>query len=189
MTSKHVTGAVVGLALLAASCGADGSESTATGSTSTTQVDGAAVETTAQPATSSAASEATTTTEQVVEEPTDQDDSAGTATAEPTFAEDFPDIIAAQATREDAGTWRFDVTVSSPYDTPQRYADAWRVLDQDGNELGIRVLTHDHANEQPFTRSQTGIEIPDDVTEVTVQGRDLSNGWGGGELTVTLPAS
>ena len=91
-----------------------------------------------------------------------------------------------QATQDDSGSWRFDVTVSSPYDTPQRYADAWRVIDPDGNELGIRVLAHDHANEQPFTRSQTGIEIADDISEVTVQGRDRSNGWGGGELVVAL---
>ncbi len=114
---------------------------------------------------------------------------AGTTSTTPSLSDDFPDIIAVQATPEDGGTWRFDVTVSSPYDTPQRYADAWRVLDPDGNELGIRVLTHDHANEQPFTRSQTGISIPDEVTTVTVQGRDQANGWGGGELVVTLPTS
>ena len=110
----------------------------------------------------------------------------GSAAGEATFGEDFPDIIAVQATQDDSGSWRFDVTVSSPYDTPQRYADAWRVVDPDGNELGIRVLAHDHANEQPFTRSQTGIEIADDISEVTVQGRDRSNGWGGGELVVAL---
>jgi len=121
--------------------------------------------------------------------PENTDDIAGAASTTPSLSVDFPDIIAVQATREDAGTWRFDVTVSSPYDTPERYADAWRVLDPDGNELGIRVLTHDHANEQPFTRSQGGIAIPDNVTEVTVQGRDQANGWGGGELVVPLPSS
>jgi len=111
---------------------------------------------------------------------------AGSASADATFGEDFPDIVAVQATQEDSGGWRFDVTVSSPYDTPARYADAWRVLDPDGNELGIRVLTHDHANEQPFTRSQSGIQVPDGVNEVTIQGRDLANGWGGGDLVVEL---
>lgn len=101
--------------------------------------------------------------------------------------DEFPSIIAAEATLEDAGTWRFDVTVSSPYDTPERYADAWRVVGPDGSQYGIRILTHDHASEQPFTRSQGGIEIPGDVTTVTIQGRDLANGWGGATLDLALP--
>lgn len=109
------------------------------------------------------------------------------ASGEATFGEDFPDIIGVEAAQEPSGAWQFSVTVSSPYDTPQRYADAWRVVDPDGNELGIRVLAHDHANEQPFTRGQNGIEIPEGVTEVTVQGRDLVNGWGGAELVVPIP--
>lgn len=108
------------------------------------------------------------------------------STVHETQSDDFPDILAAQATPESNGAWRFDVTVSSPYDTPQRYADAWRVVGPDGTEYGIRVLTHDHASEQPFTRSQGGIEIPADVTTVTVEGRDQANGWGGGFLTVQL---
>lgn len=101
----------------------------------------------------------------------------------------FPDVVAAEAVRDDDGTWRFDVTLSSPYDQPDRYADAWRVLDVDGVELGVRVLTHDHANEQPFTRSLSGVEIPDDVTEVTIEGRDQRNGWGGTTVTVDLSTS
>lgn len=110
------------------------------------------------------------------------------ASREATFGDEFPDIIGAEATHVGAGAWNFSVTVLSPYDTPQRYADAWRVVDPDGNELGIRILAHDHANEQPFTRSQPGIQIPEGVTEVTVQGRDLLNGWGGGELVVPIPS-
>lgn len=97
----------------------------------------------------------------------------------------FPDIVEVAVT-SDGDTFRFDVTVSSPYDTPERYADAWRVVAPDGTELGVRELAHDHASEQPFTRSLSGVEIPPDVTEVTVEGRDLANGWGGGTATVTI---
>lgn len=93
----------------------------------------------------------------------------------------FPDVIEV-VSELDNGLWTFSVTISSPYDSPERYADAWRVLGPDGTEYGFRLLTHDHANEQPFTRSQSGISIPDDVGTVTVQGRDLVNGWGGGTL-------
>lgn len=112
--------------------------------------------------------------------------SGAQATGELTGRDDFPDIIGVQATPEDGGTWRFDVTVSSPYDSRERYADAWRVVGPDGTEFGIRILTHDHASEQPFTRSQGGIAVPDDVDTVTVEGRDLANGWGGGTLAVQL---
>lgn len=99
----------------------------------------------------------------------------------------YPDVVAVEISQDGEGTYRLDVTVSSPYDTPERYADAWRVLAPDGSELGVRELTHDHANEQPFTRSLTGVEIPSGVTEVTVQGRDLVNGWGGMTATVEVP--
>lgn len=122
----------------------------------------------------------TTTTEPVAPQPV-------TASTVPEItSDDFPDILAAQATPDGDGTWRFDVTVSSTYDTPQRYADGWRVVGPDGTEYGFRLLTHDHASEQPFTRSQSGIAIPDDVTTVTIEGRDLANGFGGGVLEIVL---
>ncbi len=44
----------------------------------------------------------------------------------------------------------------------------------------------DHANEQPFTRSLSGVEIPDDVSIVTIQGRDQVNGRGGATLEIRL---
>ncbi len=97
----------------------------------------------------------------------------------------FPDVIGVSVTA-DGDAFRFDVTVSSPYDTPGRYADAWRIVAPDGRVLGVRELAHDHAGEQPFTRSLTGVVIPDDVTMVTVEGRDLVNGWGGGTQVVSI---
>lgn len=99
----------------------------------------------------------------------------------------FPDVIDAVAEQSPDGTWRFDVTISSPYDSPERYADAWRVLGPDGTELGVRVLTHDHANEQPFTRSLSGVEVPDGVETLVIEGRDLANGWGGQTFELDLP--
>ena len=98
-----------------------------------------------------------------------------------------PDVLDVQLTQTGDGVYRVSVTLSSPYDTPERYADAWRVLDSDCNVLGIRVLTHDHQFEQPFTRSLTGVEIPDGVTEITVQGRDQITGWGGATIVVPVP--
>jgi len=101
--------------------------------------------------------------------------------------EAFPVVIDVSASSDDGATWRFSVTLSSPYDTPQRYADAWRVLDGNDTELGIRVLGHDHANEQPFTRSQSGIAIADGTEVVYVEGRDQANGWSGQRFAFSLP--
>ena len=98
----------------------------------------------------------------------------------------FPDVIGAEARQDADGTWTFAVTISSPYDTPERYADGWRVVGPDGDVFGVRELAHDHANEQPFTRSRSGIEIPDGVDTVTIEGRDLANGWGGSTLELSL---
>lgn len=99
----------------------------------------------------------------------------------------YPDIIDVQLTRNEDGTFDFAVTVSSPYDTPERYADAWRVVAPDGNVLAERELLHDHANEQPFTRTLANVTIPDDITIVTVEGRDQEYGYGGQTMQVTIP--
>ncbi len=118
------------------------------------------------------------------------DSEAGTdeATAETETADDnrFPNVIEVNFEREGNGPYSFDVTISSPYDTPERYADAWRVVGLDGTVYGTRELTHDHQFEQPFTRSLAGVEIPDGVDELMVEARDSVNGWGGGTVDIRL---
>ena len=99
-----------------------------------------------------------------------------------------PDVETADLRRESDGTYTLAVTISSPYDTPERYADGWRVLGPDGEVLGTHELAHDHAGEQPFTRTQTGLVIPDGVDEVRVEGRDLEHGYGGTTVVVAVPA-
>lgn len=102
-------------------------------------------------------------------------------------AQRHPDVIAVKARAAGGGRFDFDVTISSPYDTPARYADAFRVLAPDGAVLGVRTLFHDHQHEQPFTRDLYGVAIPPGIAEVTVQGRDQRHGWGGRTMTVVLP--
>lgn len=99
----------------------------------------------------------------------------------------YPDVIDARVQAQHADTFDFDVTVSSPYDTPQRYADAFRVEGKDGAVFGERRLLHDHAGEQPFTRDLYGVRIPRGVRSVVVQARDRKYGYGGRKLEVPLP--
>lgn len=95
--------------------------------------------------------------------------------ATPLFA-DAPMIEAAKA-KQSGSSWSFEVTLSHPDTGWDHYADGWRVLDNDGNELGLRTLYHPHVNEQPFTRSLGGVQIPTGVTEVFIQARDNVDGW------------
>ena len=97
-----------------------------------------------------------------------------------------PNILEAELSGSN-GEYRISVTVSSPYDSPERYADGWRVLDEKGNVLAEHELGHDHANEQPFTRSRGPFEIPDNVQEVTIEGHDQEHGYGGATVTIEVP--
>jgi len=119
---------------------------------------------------------------------TTQVDSSGVATSatpEGVADQQFPDVVKAELNPSD-DKFTIAVTISSPYDSPERYADGWRVLTPDGDVLAEHELAHDHASEQPFTRTSSAFTIPDDVSEVEVQGRDQQNGYGGETVTVTV---
>ena len=96
------------------------------------------------------------------------------------------DVVAAKHAKAADGTYRFDVTVRHADAGWEHYADKWQVTGSDGIVYGVRVLAHPHDNEQPFTRSQSGIAIPDDVSTVTLRAHDKVHGWGGAELEVKL---
>ncbi len=101
-------------------------------------------------------------------------------------AADSPKIDNVSARQAADGTWRFDVTISHPDTGWDHYADGWRVLDMEGNELGMRVLHHPHVEEQPFTRSLSGVRIPAGITQVQVQARETPAGWNAQTTTVNL---
>jgi len=91
------------------------------------------------------------------------------------------------------GNWTFHVTVSHPDKGWDDYADGWDVITPDGTALKpessakfTRTLLHPHVNEQPFTRSQSGIIIPTGVTKVRVRAHDSVDGYGGKEIIVDL---
>jgi hypothetical protein len=114
---------------------------------------------------------------------------AALASATASFAQErkFPDVVAVKVRRSGRRVFDFDVTLASPYDTAERYADAFRVGDGAGRIFGERVLLHDHKDEQPFTRDLYGVAIPEGVSRVVVQGRDMVSGYGGRTMEVSLP--
>ena len=104
--------------------------------------------------------------------------------AVPVFADE--PVVENVTVTKSGDLWRFDVTIKHNDTGWDDYADAWRVLDGNGTELGLRKLAHPHTGEQPFTRSLSGVSIPSDVTEVSIQPRDTVNGWASATKKVKL---
>jgi hypothetical protein len=99
----------------------------------------------------------------------------------------FPDVLAVEVRASGPNTFDFDVTVSSPYDTPNRYADGFRARNATGIVYGERKLLHDHGTEQPFTREMYGVKVPLGLRSVIVEARDQKFGYGGKTIEVALP--
>lgn len=85
-------------------------------------------------------------------------------------------VVAVAATASTNG-WRFDVTLAHGDTGWDDYADGWRVELADGTIVGERPLAHPHVAEQPFTRSTSGVAIPDGTTEVFIRARTNVDGW------------
>jgi hypothetical protein len=107
------------------------------------------------------------------------------ALATPALAD--PPIIQNVVVSRSGDLWRFDVTIRHDDSGWDHYADAWRIVGPEGQPLGMRNLAHPHVREQPFTRSLSGVRIPEGITEVGIQARDNVDGWAEQIKTVRLP--
>ena len=85
-------------------------------------------------------------------------------------------VVDVEADLAGSDTWRFSVTLRHGDTGWEHYADEWRVLAPDGTVLGVRTLLHPHVNEQPFTRSLSGVRIPPNLTYVLIDARDNEHG-------------
>ena len=83
------------------------------------------------------------------------------------------------------GPYTFSVTVSSADTGWDKYADEWRVEDPTGAVLATRELTHPHVDEQPFTRTLSGVEIAGNRS-VIVAARDSVEGYCGKTAKVAV---
>ncbi len=83
-------------------------------------------------------------------------------------------------------SWTVDTTLRHADSGWDHYADAWRVVDAQGKELGTRTLFHPHEDEQPFTRSLSGLQLPVATTIVYVEAHDKVHGWSKQRVQVDL---
>lgn len=97
------------------------------------------------------------------------------------------DVVAVKMKQGGDHTYRFDVTLSHKDDGWDHYANKWDVLAPDGTVLGTRTLHHPHVQEQPFTRSLSGVRIPKGIHRVTIRAHDSVHAYGGKVITVEVP--
>jgi len=71
----------------------------------------------------------------------------------------------------------FNVTLNHQDTGWKHYANKWEIYTPDGKLLARRTLYHPHVNEQPFTRSLSGVKIPKGLNKVIVKGHDLVHGY------------
>jgi hypothetical protein len=84
------------------------------------------------------------------------------------------------------GSCTFSVTLEHNDEGWHHYANQWDVMSLDGQILGSRVLYHPHEQEQPFTRSLSGVIIPQGVKQVKVRAMDSVHGYSKQEVVVDI---
>ena len=97
------------------------------------------------------------------------------------------DVISVEVKQTGKNIYRFEVTVRHDDKGWKHYANKWDIVASDGTVLGTRTLYHPHVQEQPFTRSLSGVKIPDGIERVTIRAHDSVHEYGGKTITVDLP--
>jgi hypothetical protein len=97
------------------------------------------------------------------------------------------DVTSVEVNKTGEGTYQFHVTVSHHDEGWKHYANRWDIVAPSGSILGTRTLHHPHVDEQPFTRSLSGVKIHDGIRNVSIRAHDSVHRYGGKILVVDLP--
>ena len=97
------------------------------------------------------------------------------------------DVITVEVKKLGDSTYKFDVKVSHNDEGWNHYVNQWDVVASAGTFFGTRTLYHPHVDEQPFTRSLSGVKIPKGINKVTVRAHDSVHEYGGKIVTVVIP--
>ncbi len=81
----------------------------------------------------------------------------------------------------------FSVTLEHADQGWGHYANQWDVVTLDGLLFKSRVLYHPHDDEQPFTRSLSGVLVPQGMSQVKIRARDSKHGYSPREVIVDIP--
>jgi hypothetical protein len=97
------------------------------------------------------------------------------------------DVVDVSVKQTGKNGYSFSVGVRHADEGWDHYANKWDVVAPDGTVLGTRILHHPHVNEQPFTRSLSGVKIPDSIDKVTIRAHDSVHEYGGKTVTLDVP--
>ena len=95
-------------------------------------------------------------------------------------------ILAAAIIHQSHGEYLVNVKLEHHDTGWQHYADEWRLVDNEGNILGTRVLQHPHVHEQPFTRSLSNVKLSSELQAVFIEAHDKVHGWTKSRLMIDL---
>jgi hypothetical protein len=109
---------------------------------------------------------------------------SGNATADNQTAGNLADVLSVDASG-DPNMYQFAVEIASPDTGCDQYANWWEVVNEDGELIYRRVLTHSHIDEQPFIRSGGPVEIGPN-TPVWVRAHMHPHGYGGAAFYGTV---
>ena len=77
---------------------------------------------------------------------------------------------------KNSGAYTFSVKILHEDSGWEHYVNRYEVLDKDGNVIATRTLWHPHENEQPFTRSLSGVKLKE-TTTVYIRANDSVDGY------------
>ena len=86
------------------------------------------------------------------------------------------EVVNVKANQSKDQSWNFDVTLKHDDEGWDHYANEWQIIAPDNKILGTRTLYHPHVNEQPFTRSLSGVKIPKEIKTVRIIAKDTVHG-------------
>ena len=98
----------------------------------------------------------------------------------------YAQVTHVEAVQSKDSSWCISATVRHNDEGWDHYANAWAVFDKDENEIAWRTLLHPHDDEQPFTREQCDIDIPEEVTKLIIRAKCTVHGFGGQTVVVDL---
>lgn len=168
MRTRRIIAGLVGAAVALAACAGEGGESPATAPASS-------------PDTAAEASSSSTAATSV--------EAPSVATTASSFGDvqACADVIDGNIRALGGGEFSIDATVRSGDTGWDKYADSWEIRTTDETTIDVRVLTHPHETEQPFTRSLSPVMIPDDVDQIVLMASDSVNGFCGDAVTLDVP--
>lgn len=97
-----------------------------------------------------------------------------------------PEVVTAQAECNPQRVCTLRVTLRHDDTGWDHYANQWQVLSPQGQLLATRTLHHPHVDEQPFTRSLSGVKIPLAMKAVLIRASDSVHGATEQDYVLTL---